>query len=63
MGLEWREPWAVGNDLPDTDHKHLVGLTTVLENLVSHAKIRPEKAGATRLFSGDSMASGTSESH
>jgi hemerythrin len=55
MGLDWREQLSVGNDLLDTDHKHLIsvinqaelslksknmaGLTTVLESLSSYAKI------------------------
>jgi len=55
MGLDWREQLSVGNDLLDTDHKHLIGvinqaelslksknmagLTTVLESLASYAKI------------------------
>ncbi len=30
MGLEWREPWAVGSDLTDTDNNHLIGMTTIL---------------------------------
>ena len=35
MGLDWREQLSVGNDLLDTDHKHLIGIINQVENCLA----------------------------
>jgi hemerythrin len=45
MGLQWREQLSVGNDLIDSDHKHLIEII----NLANHSlqtMSRPELAAA-----------------
>lgn len=32
MGLEWRPQLSVGNDVIDTDHKHLIGIINRVED-------------------------------
>jgi len=45
MGLQWREQLSVGNDLIDSDHKHLIEIIN-LANSSFQKMSRPELAAA-----------------
>lgn len=45
MGLQWREGLSVGNDLIDSDHKHLIGIINLADQSLQ-TKDQPGLAAA-----------------